>query len=369
MENCRRFLLVWKGRVADEGEILADVNDVQVGDEIVIHMGNVIPFDGVVSSGEGAVNQASMTGESLPVAKEPGGYVYAGTVLEEGELHVKVKETAGSNKYEKIVSMIEETEKLKSSMEGKAEHLADKLVPYTLLGTGIVYLLTRNVTRALSVLMVDFSCALKLAMPISVLSAIREANSHKITVKGGKFLEKVEVADTIIFDKTGTLTKATPTVVEVVPFIDESPNELLRVAAKVGVDEYRAEVLPEEKAQFVEEQRMEGRTVIMVGDGINDSPALSGADVGIAINDGAQIAREIADITIDAGSLNELIILKEISNGLAKRVKTNYKSIVGINSALILLGVCGVIQPTTSALIHNMSTLAVSANSMKDLVE
>lgn len=491
--------------VADEGEILADVNDVQVGDEIVIHMGNVIPFDGVVSSGEGAVNQASMTGESLPVAKEPGGYVYAGTVLEEGELHVKVKETAGSNKYEKIVSMIEETEKLKSSMEGKAEHLADKLVPYTLLGTGIVYLLTRNVTRALSVLMVDFSCALKLAMPISVLSAIREANSHKITVKGGKFLEKVEVADTIIFDKTGTLTKATPTVVEVVPFIDESPNELLRVAAcleehfphsmakavvdeaqrrglvheemhskveyivahgissvvdgkkvmigshhfifedegcripdgmaqrfellseeysqlylavegqvvaaisiedpireeaaetiaalrkagftkivmltgdsdktaasvaaKVGVDEYRAEVLPEEKAQFVEEQRMDGRTVIMVGDGINDSPALSGADVGIAINDGAQIAREIADITIDAGSLNELIILKEISNGLAKRVKTNYKSIVGINSALILLGVCGVIQPTTSALIHNMSTLAVSANSMKDLVE
>lgn len=214
-----------------EKEILTDVRAIQKDDEIVIHMGNVIPFDGVVISGGGAVNQASITGESIPVAKETGGYVYAGTVLEEGELQVRVKECAGSNKYEKIVTMIEETEKLKSGMEGRAEHLADRLVPYTLLGTGLVYLFTRNVTRALSVLMVDFSCALKLAMPISVLSAIREANSYKITVKGGKFLEQVMDADTIVFDKTGTLTKAAPTVVQVVPFVDEEPEELLRLAA------------------------------------------------------------------------------------------------------------------------------------------
>ena len=456
-------------------------------------------------SGNGAVNQASITGESLPVSKEAGGYVYAGTVLEEGELRVQVKEVSGSNKYEKIVAMIEETEKLKSSMEGEAAHLADKLVPYTLLGTGLTYLFTRNVTRALSVLMVDFSCALKLAMPISVLSAIREAGSHKITVKGGRFLELVEAADTIVFDKTGTLTKATPTVVQVVPFVEEEPDELLRIAAcleehfphsmaravvnaavekgltheekhskveyivahgisstvdnkkvvigsrhfvfedegcivpegmekwfeelpeeyshlylaiegmlvaaisiedplreeakaaieelrragfskivmmtgdsektarsiaeRVGVDEFYAEVLPEEKAGFIEQEREAGRTVIMVGDGINDSPALSAADVGIAINDGAQIAREIADITIDAGSLNELVTLKYISRGLAKRIKNNYRNIIGINSALIALGVCGVIQPTTSALIHNTSTLAFSLGSMQDLLE
>lgn len=488
----------------EEKEVLVDVQEIKLEDVITIHMGNVIPFDGVVVEGAGAVNQASITGESLAVSKEVGGYVYAGTVLEEGELKVQVKETAGSNKYEKIVTMIEETEKLKSSMEGQAEHLADRLVPYTLAGTGLVYLLTRNVTRALSILMVDFSCALKLAMPISVLSAIREASSYKITVKGGKFLEQVEAADIIVFDKTGTLTKAKPTVVNVVPFVEEDPEELLRMAAcleehfphsmaravvdaaqekgliheemhskveyivahgissvvdgkkvvigshhfvfedegcvipeqmkerfdsleeeyshlylavegqlaaaisiedplreeapgavarlrevgfekivmltgdsektarsvakKVGVDAYYAEVLPEEKAQFVEREKLNGRKVIMVGDGINDSPALSAADVGIAINDGAQIAREIADITIDAGNLYELIVLKQISKELAKRVKTNYRRILGINSALILLGVCGVIQPTTSALIHNFSTLAVSVSSMKDML-
>lgn len=488
-----------------EQEILVDVKEIKPEDKIVIHMGNVIPFDGVVVRGGGAVNQASITGESVAVSKEVGGYVYAGTVLEEGEIVLQVKETAGSNKYEKIVSMIEETEKLKSAMEGKAEHLADKLVPYTLMGTGLTYLLTRNVTRALSVLMVDFSCALKLAMPISVLSAIREASGHSITVKGGKFLEQVEAADTIVFDKTGTLTNATPTVVDVVPFVDENPDELLRLAAcleehfphsmakavvnaaekkgltheethskvqyivahgisssvddkkviigsyhfvfedegcvipdgmeekfenlldeytnlylavegklvaaisiedpireeakeaikalknagftkivmltgdsektarsvakRVGVDEYCAEVLPEDKAKYIEEQKAMGRKVIMVGDGINDSPALSAADVGIAINDGAQIAREIADITIDAGSLNELITLKNISNALSKRIRKNYRNIVGINSALILLGVGGVIQPTTSALIHNMSTLAISVSSMKNYLE
>ncbi len=494
---------VWM--LADGKEILTDVQKVKADDVVVIHMGNVVPFDGVVVQGAGAVNQASMTGESMAVAKEVGGYVYAGTVLEEGEICVRVKETAGANRYEKIVSMIEETEKLKSAMEGQAEHLADKLVPYTLLGTGLVYLLTRNATKALSVLMVDFSCALKLAMPIAVLSAIREASTHQITVKGGRFLEQVEAADTIVFDKTGTLTNATPTVVDVIPFVDENPDELLRIAAcleehfphsmaravvnaalergltheekhsrveyivahgisstvdgkkvvigsyhfvfedgsctipagkealfaelpeayshlylavegelvaviciedplrkeaagavqalkeagfskivmmtgdsekiaktiagRVGVDEYYAEVLPEQKAQYVEQQKALGRKVVMVGDGINDSPALSAADVGIAINDGAQIAREIADITIDAGSLHELVTLKQISNGLAKRVKGNYRKIMGINSALILLGVSGLVQPTASALIHNASTLAISLNSMKDLLE
>lgn len=490
---------------ADGQEILTDVQHVQAEDVIVIHMGNVIPFDGVVVDGAGAVNQASITGEPLAVSKEAGGYVYAGTVLEEGELQVQIKETAGSNKYEKIVAMIEETEKLKSSMEGEAEHLADRLVPYTLLGTGLVYLLTRNVTRALSVLMVDFSCALKLAMPISVLSAIREASAHKITIKGGRFLEQMEAADTIVFDKTGTLTNAMPTVVDVIPFVNENPDELLRIAAcleehfphsmaravvnaaqerglaheekhskveyivahgisstvdgkkvligsphfifedegcvipdgmkekfehlseeythlylaaegrliaaisiedplreeaasaikalrnvgfskiimmtgdsektassvakKVGVDTYFAEVLPEDKARLVEQEKASGRKVVMVGDGINDSPALSAADVGIAINDGAQIAREIADITIDAGNLNELVTLKSISVELAKRVHDNYRRIVGINSGLILLGVCGMVQPATSALLHNASTLAISLNSMKDLLE
>lgn len=491
--------------LSDGKEILVDAEQIKQGDNVVIHVGNVIPFDGVVVEGEGAVNQSSLTGESLPVLKDEGGYVYAGTVLEEGEITVQVKETSGSNKFEKIVTMIEESEKLKSTMEGKAAHLADKLVPYTLLGTGLVYLFTRNVTKALSVLMVDFSCALKLAMPISVLSAIREAGTHKITVKGGKFLEKVAEADTIVFDKTGTLTKAQPTVVEVVPFIEENPDELLRtaacleehfphsmakavvnaaqergltheekhskveyivahgisskvdgkkvvigsyhfvfedegcripegmkerfdnlteeyshlylaiegqlaaaiciedpvreeaaiavkalrkvgfdkivmmtgdnertacsIAARVGVDEYYAGVLPEDKAKFVEKEKAAGRNVIMVGDGINDSPALSAADVGIAISDGAQIAREIADITIEADDLLELVTLKKISNGLLKRTKKNYASIVGINTGLIVLGICGMIQPTTSALLHNTSTLAISLNSMKDILD
>lgn len=494
---------VWM--LTEEKEVLVDVNRVQQGDLIVIHMGNVIPFDGVVTGGEGAVNQASLTGESIPVAKEAGGYVYAGTVLEEGELVVQVSATTGSNKFEKIVSMIEESEKLKSSTEGKAEHLADKLVSYTLAGTVVVYLLTRNVTKALSVLMVDFSCALKLAMPISVLSAIREASNHQITVKGGKFLEKVAEADTIVFDKTGTLTKAQPVVVDVVPFVNESPDELLRIAAcleehfphsmakavvlaaqerglaheekhskveyivahgissiveghrvligsyhfifedegcripadmvdkfehlpeeyshlylavdgrlaavicisdpireeaeealaglrkagfkklvmmtgdnertaraianKVGVDEYYSEVLPEDKARFIEQERAGGKTVVMVGDGINDSPALSAADVGIAISDGAQIAREIADIVIEADCLRELVTLKKISNGLMERIRKNYVGIVGINGGLIGLGVAGVVQPTTSALIHNASTVAISLNSMKNIIE
>lgn len=489
---------------SDGKEILVNTDKVKPGDTIIIHMGNVVPFDGTVVEGTGAVNQASITGEALPVAKEIGGYVYAGTVLEEGELIVQVKETLGSNKYEKIVKMIEDSERLKSSREGQAAHLADKLVPYTMLGTGLVYLLTRNVTKALSVLMVDFSCALKLAMPISVLSAIREASNHQVTVKGGKFLEKVAEADTIVFDKTGTLTKAQPKVVEVVPFVDISSEELLRTAAcleehfphsmakavviaaqergltheekhskveyivahgissmvdgkkvvigsyhfvfedegccvpdgmqerfdalpkeyshlylavegkleaticiedpvreeaadvvaalkrdgldkivmmtgdsehtarsiaeKVGVDEYYSEVLPEDKAAFVKRAKAAGRKVIMVGDGINDSPALSAADVGVAISDGAQIAREIADITIEADNLAELVTLKGISNGLVRRILKNYVSIVGINSGLILLGVAGVIQPTTSALVHNTSTLAISLNSMKDIL-
>lgn len=489
--------------LADGKEVLADTDQVKPGDSIVIRMGSVIPFDGVVTEGSGEVSQASMTGEALPVAKEAGGYVYAGTVLEAGELVVLVKETSGSSKYEKIVRMIEESERLKSSMEGKAAHLADKLVPYTLLGTSAVYLLTGNATKALSVLMVDFSCALKLAMPIAVLSAIREAGTHRITVKGGKFLEKAAEADTIIFDKTGTLTKAQPAFVEVVPFISADKDELLGIAAcleehfphsmakavvlaaqeqgitheerhskveyivahgisstvngrkviigsyhfvfedegctipegmqekfddlpaeyshlylaiegrlaaviciedplrdeaatvvaalreagfqkivmmtgdsertacsiasKVGVDEYYSEVLPEDKAAFVEQEKAAGRKVVMVGDGLNDSPALSAADVGIAISDGAQLAREIADITIDADHLSGLVTLKTISNRLMVRIRRNYAKIIGINSGLILLGVSGILQPAASALVHNASTLAISLNSMKNL--
>ena len=490
--------------LADGRETLVDVEQVKQGDYVVIRMGNVIPFDGIVTEGNGAVNQSSITGEALPAAKEAGGYVYAGTVMEEGEITVQVRQTSGSNKYDKIAAMIEESEKLKSSMEGKAAHLADRLVPYTLLGTAAVYLLTRNTTKALSVLMVDFSCALKLAMPISVLSAIRESSTYKITVKGGKFLEMTAEADTIIFDKTGTLTKAQPRVAEVVPFVDKSADELLciaacleehfphsmakavvtaaqergltheemhskvayivahgissmvdgrkvvigsyhfvfedegchvpegmrdrfdslpeeyshlylaqegrlmaviciedplreeaqdairalreagfskivmmtgdsertasSIAARIGVDEYYSEVLPEDKAEFVEKERESGRTVIMVGDGINDSPALSAADVGIAISGGAQIAREVADITIDADSISGLVTLKAISDGLMKRSRKNYIRIVGINSGLILLGVSGIIQPTVSALIHNISTLAISSGSMQDLL-
>lgn len=490
--------------LVDGREVLTDMEKIRSGDYVVVRMGNVIPFDGTVLKGNGAVNQSSMTGEALPVPKEAGGYVYAGTVLEEGELTICVKETSGSNKYEKIVRLIEETEQLKSSMEGRAAHLADRLVPYTLLGTVLVYLMTRNPSKALSVLMVDFSCALKLAMPISVLSAIREAGTYQITVKGGKFLEKISEADTIIFDKTGTLTKAHPTVVDVVPFIQESPDELLRIAAcleehfphsmaravvheakkrglsheethskveyivahgissmveghkvvigsyhfvfedegsqvpedmrerfenlpeeyshlylaierrlaaviciedplreeaaevveslrragfhklvmmtgdsertaasiaaRAGVDEYYSEVLPEDKAEFVKREKAAGRKVVMVGDGINDSPALSAADVGIAISDGAEIAREIADITIEADRLSGLVTLRAISDGLIRRIRKNYVQIVGINSGLILLGVTGTIQPAASAMIHNISTLAIGGNSMKNLL-
>ena len=488
----------------DDQEILVNASDIRPGDTVVVHMGNVIPFDGEVSGGEGMVNQASLTGESLPVRRETGKTVYAGTVLEEGELEILVKAVSGSTRFEKIVTMIEDSEKLKSALESKAEHLADKLVPYTLLGTSIVGLVTRNVTKALSVLMVDFSCALKLAMPIAVLSAIREAGQHGITVKGGKYLEAVAEADTIVFDKTGTLTKAKPTVKEVVVFGDYPEDESLRIAAcleehfphsmakavvdaakkrklyheemhskveyivahgissyigekkvvigsshfvfededcrirpemqerfdtlpseyshlylaidgeltaviciedplreeaadmvkmlkeeglkkvvmmtgdsertaasiarRVGVDEYYSEVLPEDKARFVEKEKEAGKKVIMIGDGINDSPALSAADAGIAISDGAEIAREIADITIAADDLRVIVTLKKLANAMMKRIQCNYRGIVGINSGLIALGVGGVIQPTTSALLHNTSTLAISLKSMQDLL-
>lgn len=493
---------VWM--LSDGKEVLVSAADIKAGDTVVVHMGNIIPFDGTVVEGEAMVNQASLTGEGLPVRKSLDGFVYAGTVVEEGELTIQVKETSGSGKFDKIVTMIEESEKLKSSVEGTAEHLADRLVPYTLAGTGLTYLFTGNITKALSILMVDFSCALKLAMPISVLSAIREASFYHMTVKGGKYLEAVAEADTIVFDKTGTLTKAQPTVAQVVSFNGETPDELLRIAAcleehfphsmakavvdaaknknliheenhsrveyivahgisttiegkravigsyhfvfedekcvipagmqerfdtlpveyshlylaienvlaaviciedplreeaaavvaslkqagikkvvmmtgdsehtahaiaeKVGVDEYYSEVLPEDKARFVEQEKTEGRKVIMIGDGINDSPALSAADVGIAISDGAQIAREIADITIGADDLHEIVTLKAISNGLMNRIHKNYRVIVGFNAALILLGVGGVIAPTTSALLHNTSTLVISLKSMQNLL-
>ena len=490
----------------DGQEILVPSEKIVAGDEIVVHMGNLIPFDGEVSNGEGMVNQASLTGESVPVRRTLGSVVYAGTVLEEGELTILVKQTGGSSRYEKITAMIEESEKLKSGLESKAEHLADRLVPYSLGGTALTYLLTRNATKALSILMVDFSCALKLAMPISVLSAIREANQHKITVKGGKFLEAVAEADTIVFDKTGTLTKAQPTVAEVVSFSEtKSPDELLRIAAcleehfphsmakavvdaakekhldheemhskveyivahgisttingekaiigsyhfvfedensiipegmeekfrhlpeeyshlylalegvlaaviciedplrpeaaeiirqlkkaglkkivmmtgdsertakaiakKVGVDEYYAEVLPEDKANFVEKEKAEGRKVIMIGDGMNDSPALSAADVGIAISEGAEIAREIADITVAADDLAEILVLRMLSNRLMKRIHKNYRFIVTFNAGLILLGVGGILQPTTSALLHNTSTLYIGLKSMGNLLD
>ena len=486
-------------------EILVDTTSVQSGDEVVVHMGNIIPFDGCVTDGEAMVNQASLTGESVPVRRVAGASVYAGTVVEEGELTLKVKSVGGSSRFEKIVEMIEESEKLKSGLESKAEHLADSLVPYSLGGTALTYLLTRNVTKALSILMVDFSCALKLAMPISVLSAIREAQQYGVTVKGGRFLEAVADADTIVFDKTGTLTKAKPTVVEVVPFNGESPDELLRLAAcleehfphsmakavvqaatekhlqheemhskveymvahgisstvdgkrvvigsyhfvfedekcvipeekkaqfdalpeeyshlylainnrlsaviciedplrdeakqvvkalrkaglskivmmtgdsdrtasaiarHVGVDEYYAEVLPEDKARFVEQEKAKGRKVIMIGDGINDSPALSAADVGVAISDGAELAREIADITVGGNDLYQIVALKRISDALMKRIRANYRFIVGFNGMLIGLGVAGVVQPTTSALLHNTSTLLIGVKSMTNLIE
>ena len=490
--------------VTDDTEVQVGTDTIKPGDRVRIHMGTVIPFDGVVTDGEATVNEASLTGESMPVAKHTESYVYAGTVLEEGELTIRVKETSGSTKFEKIVTMIEETEKLKSAVESKAQHLADSLVPYTLAGTALTYALTRNVTKALSILMVDFSCALKLAMPISVLAAIREANAHHITVKGGKFMEAVAEADTIVFDKTGTLTKAQPTVADIVSFNGDSKENLLRlaacmeehfphsmakavmdaakergltheemhskveyivahgisttvngrkaiigshhfvfedekcaiptgkeeifknlpeeyshlylgiegelaaviciedplrpegpevikalrkagftqivmmtgdsdrtakaIAAKVGVDKYYSEVLPEDKAKFVEEAKAQGRKVLMVGDGINDSPALSAADVGIAISDGAELAREIADITIGADDLSVMVTLKEISNGLMDKIHKNYRRIVGINGSLIALGVTGVIQPTMSALLHNTSTLLIGMDSMKSVL-
>ena len=488
----------------DGQEMLVPTTKIQTGDLVRVHMGNMVPFDGTVAEGEAMVNQASLTGESEPVRKYIESTVYAGTVVEEGELTIRVKETNGSSKFDKIVTMIEESEKLKSGLESKADHLADRLVPYTLLGTGITYLLTRNMTKAISVLMVDFSCALKLAMPISVLSAIREASNYHVTVKGGRYLEAMAEADTIVFDKTGTLTKAQPTVKQVVAFNGMSENELLRIAAcleehfphsmakavvqaaidshlvheelhskveyivahgisskindkkvvigsyhfvfedekcavpdgmmeafdklpsecshlfmaidhelaaviciedplreeaaavvrklketgiskvvmmtgdsdrtakaiaaRVGVDEYYSEVLPEDKASFVEEEKKAGRKVIMIGDGINDSPALSAADIGIAISDGAEIAREIADITVGADSLNELVTLKLISDGLMKRIHKNYRFIVGFNTGLIVLGVAGILQPATSALLHNTSTLMIGLKSMQDIL-
>ena len=443
----------------DGQEVLISASSVKAGDLIRVHMGNVIPFDGDVAAGEAMVNQTSLTGESAPVRKAEGSFAYAGTVLEEGELTVKVKEAAGSSRYEKIVNMIEDSEKLKSSVESNAEHLADRLVPYTLAGTGITYLLTRNMTKTLAVLMVDFSCALKLAMPVSVLSAIREASTHSITVKGGKYMEAMADATTIVFDKTGTLTKAKPVVSDVVSFSEElSSDELLRIAAcmeehfphsmaravvnaakekhlvheemhskveyshlylaiegklaavicvedplreeaadavrelkeagitkvvmmtgdsertaaaiakRVGVDEYYSEVLPEDKASFVEKEKELGHKVIMIGDGINDSLALSSASVGIAISDGAAIAREIADVTISADNLHEIVTLKRLSTALMKRIHNNYRTIIGINGGLIALGVTGIIMPTTSALLHNMSTLTISLRSMRNLL-
>lgn len=496
---------VWL-RTPENQEILVESSKIEKGDKVVVHMGNVIPFDGEVLDGDAMVNQASLTGESVLVQRTVGNTVFAGTVVEEGEITIRVKEVEGNNRFDQIVTMIEESEKLKSELEGKAEHYADKLVPWTLGATGLTYLLTRNVTKAMSILMVDFCCALKLAMPISVLSAIREASLYNVTVKGGKFLEAVAEADTIVFDKTGTLTKAHPTVVDVVNFNDEySSDDMLRVAAcleehfphsmakavvdaaskrelsheemhtkveyivahgiatsingkrtvigsyhfvfedekcvvpagkeplfeslplyyshlylaiegklsaviciedplrdeasavvtslkkagiskvvmmtgdsertasviakKVGVDEYYAEVLPEDKAAFVEREKAKGRKVIMIGDGINDSPALSAANVGIAISDGAEIAREIADITVGSDDLYQIATLKYISNALMKRIKSNYRKIVGFNSGLIALGVAGVLPPTTTALLHNGSTILISVNSMKNLLE
>ena len=489
----------------EDQAVLVPSSKIKAGDQVVVHMGNVIPFDGEVVDGEAMINQASLTGESVPVRRIIGNYVYAGTVVEEGEVTINVKAVGGSSRYEKIAAMIEDSEKLKSGLESRAEHLADKLVPYSLGGTALTWLLTRNTTKALSILMVDFSCALKLAMPISVLSTIREAGMYKITVKGGKYLEAVAEADTIVFDKTGTLTKAKPTVAKVVSFNEMNEDELLRIAAcleehfphsmakavvsaakakhldheemhskveyivahgistqiegkkavigsyhfvfedekviipdgkkeqfdnlpeeyshlymaiegklaaviciedplreeaaevikelreaglskivmmtgdsertakaiakRVGVDEYYAEVLPEDKASFCDKEKAAGRKVIMIGDGINDSPALSAANVGIAISDGAELAREIADITVGADNLRELVTLKKISNGLIKRISHNYHTIVGFNAGLIALGVCGVIMPTTSALLHNTSTLLIGLKSMQNLLD
>ncbi len=486
-----------------EQEVLVDSGKIREEDHVAVHMGNVIPFDGVVLEGEGMVNQSSLTGEPLPVMRKEGGYVYAGSVLEEGELVFSVKKVSGASRYEKIIHMIEESEKLKSSVEGKAERLAEKLVPATFAGTALTWLLTRNTTKTLAVLMVDFSCALKLTMPIAVLSAIRQAETCGITVKGGKFLEAVAEAETIVLDKTGTLTKAKPTVKKVISFCEEDERELLRMAAcleehfphsmakavtaaakqaglehqemhakveyivahgissaigekrivigsahfifdderciipagyeeqfdclpeeyshlymaidgilsaviciedplrresakvisalktagfqkvvmmtgdsertakavaqKAGVDEYYAEVLPEDKAAFIEKEKAKGKKVLMVGDGINDSPALSAADAGIAISDGAELAREIADITVSGEDLHQIVRLKQISCALMKRIHRNYREIVGINALLILLGVGGLIRPAAGAMVHNMSTIAICLQSMQEL--
>lgn len=489
----------------DDAEVLVPLSNIAVGDHILVRMGSVIPLDGEVVEGEVMVNQASLTGESMPVAKRPGTQVYAGTVIEEGDCVIEVTQSSGESRYDKIVSMIEQSEQLKSAAESHAANLADKLVPYTLIGSALSYALTRNVTRALSVLMVDFSCALKLAMPLAVLSAMREASMYHITVKGGKFLEAVAQADTIVFDKTGTLTHACPVVARVIPFGGHSADDMLRVAAcleehfphsmanavvraarerdlaheemhsqveyivahgissmvenkkvvigsahfifedekctvpvgeqekydalpvefshlylaiggelaaviciadplrpeacdvmkalralgiqrtvmltgdsertaaaiaaEVDVDDYRAEVLPEDKANFVEQERAAGHTVIMLGDGINDSPALSAANVGVAISDGAAIAREIADITIAAENLFELVALRRIAQGLMSRINSNYRFVIGFNGSLIGLGVAGVLAPATSAMMHNLSTLGISLRSMTNLID
>ena len=487
-----------------EGEVLVPISQVCAGDAIVVHTGSVIPLDGRVLDGEASVNQASLTGEAEPVRKSEGAVVYAGTVVEEGQITVTVEQQAGNGRYDQIVKMIENSEKLKSASETRAAALADKLVPYSLLGTAVTYALTRNATRAISILMVDFSCALKLSMPLAVLSAMRECGSYHITVKGGKYLEALSKADTIVFDKTGTLTHASPKVVKVVPFSGCDEEEVLKLAAcleehfphsmanavvraakergitheemhteveyivahgiasrvrgervvigshhfvfedekcvipaaeqqkfddlepeyshlylaacgqlvgviciadplrpearhvlrqlraigvtntvmmtgdsdrtaaaiarQVGIDQYFSEVLPEDKAEYVQKAKAEGHTVVMIGDGINDSPALSAADVGIAINSGAAIAREIADITIKADSLEELVQLKSIANAMQRRVASNYRFVLSFNSALIILGALGILQPATSAMLHNLSTIGISLKSMTNLL-
>ena len=489
---------------AEGGEVLLPLTKVHAGDEIVVRSGNMIPLDGAVIEGEAMVNQAALTGESMPVRKGEGATVYAGTVVEEGECVFVAKAEGGANRYDKIVSMIEESEKLKSSTENRALQLADRLVPWCLAGTVVTYALTRNVTRAISILMVDFSCALKLSMPLAVLSAMRECGNYHITVKGGKYLEALAKADTIVFDKTGTLTRATPQVVQVIPFSGCEEREVLQLAAcleehfphsmanavvraakeqgisheemhseveyivahgiasrvggqrvvigsahfvfedeqctvpaeeqarfdaldpqyshlymaasgrlvgviciadplrpeaasvlrqlrrlgftntvmmtgdsertaraiagQVGVDHYFAEVLPEDKANFVQKAKAEGHTVVMIGDGINDSPALSAADIGIAINSGAAIAREIADVTIKADSLEELVLLKGIANAMQHRVSANYRFVLTFNSTLIVLGALGILQPATSAMLHNLSTIGISLKSMTNLL-
>ena len=486
-------------------EVLVPLTKVQPGDEIVVRSGNMIPLDGTILEGEAMVNQAALTGESMPVRKIGGMSVYAGTVVEEGECVFTATAAGGTNRYDKIVAMIEESEKLKSSTENRALELADRLVPWCLAGTVVTYALTRNITRAISILMVDFSCALKLSMPLAVLSAMRECGNAHITVKGGKYLEALAKADTIVFDKTGTLTRATPQVVDVVPFNQSETDDVLRLAAcleehfphsmanavvraakekglaheemhseveyivahgiasrvsgerviigsyhfvfedehctvpadeqekfdnlpaeyshlymaasgqlvgviciadplrpeaasvlrqlhklgvkntvmmtgdsyrtaaaiakQVGVDQFYAEVLPEDKAAFVQKAKAEGHTVVMIGDGINDSPALSAADIGIAINSGAAIAREIADVTIKADSLEELVLLKTIANALQRRVSANYRFVLSFNSTLIALGALGILQPAASAMLHNLSTLAISLKSMTNLVQ